>query len=294
MGLTKPIGTATTLVAKAFDPAYDLRMTDFEDFDSLARRVDDGALVALAPDYSWVPMALVRALIRQSKKNLHLLTVPIGGMAADMLIGAGAVKTLEAAAVSLGEAGAAPRFIDAVEAGTITMRDSTCPAIHTALQASEKGVPFMPLGGLIGSDLVEHRADWKVVDDPLGAGGGPVVLLPAIKPDVSLFHSPRADVFGNVWIGRRRELMTMAHASTTTLVTVEEIEDRDFLADEATAAGTLSGLYVTAIAKAEKGAWPQGVTNCYERDMDHIRAYAAQAKTPEGFAAYLEDNVVAE
>mgnify|MGYP003735238083 CR=1 FL=1 len=81
-------------------------MTDFEDFDSLARRVDDGALVALAPDYSWVPMALVRALIRQSKKNLHLLTVPIGGMAADMLIGAGAVKTLEAAAVSLGEAGA--------------------------------------------------------------------------------------------------------------------------------------------------------------------------------------------
>ncbi|NQV82193.1 MAG: CoA synthetase [Rhodospirillales bacterium] len=272
-------------------------MTAFEDLGDLARRVGDGALVALAPDYSWVPMALVRALIRRSVKDLHLLTVPIGGMAADMLIGAGVVATLESAAVSLGEAGSAPRFIAAVEAGTLNMRDSTCPAIHTALQASEKGVPFMPLGGLIGSDLVKHRADWKVVDDPLGlgkeGGGCPIVLLPAIKPDVTLFHSPRADAHGNVWIGRRRELMTMAHASLATLVTVETIEDRDFLADEETAAGTLAGLYVTAIAKAEKGAWPQGLTGHYERDTEHVRAYAAQAKTPEGFQAYLDSHVLA-
>ena len=267
-------------------------MTIFEDLDGLARRVDDGALVALAPDYSWVPMALVRALIRRKINNLHLLTVPIGGMAADMLIGVGAVATLEAAAVSLGEAGPAPRFTEAVEAATLIMRDSTCPAIHTALQASEKGVPFMPLCGLIGSDLVKNRDDWKVVDDPLGAGGGPVVLLPAIKPDVTLFHSPRADIFGNVWIGRRRELVTMAHASATALVTVETVEDRDFLDDEETAAGTLPAIYVTAIAKAEKGAWPQGLTGHYGRDAEHILAYARQVKTADGFRAYLEAHVI--
>ena len=273
-------------------------MTTFENLDTLARRIGDGQLLALAPDYSWVPMALVRALIRRKVlgkvKNLHLLTVPIGGLAADMLIGAGAVGTLEAAAVSLGEAGLAPRFTDAVEAGTLHMRDSTCPAIHTALQASEKGVPFMPLSGLIGSDLVKYRDDWKVVDDPLGAGGGPVVLLPAIKPDVALFHSPRADVHGNVWIGRRRELATMAHASASALVTVEAVEDRNFLEDEETAAGTLGAMYVTAIATAEKGAWPQGLTGLYERDTDHIRAYAEQAKTAEGFADYLKAHVLNE
>ena len=267
-------------------------MTAFEDLNGLARRVNDGALVALAPDYSWVPMALVRALIRRKAKDLSLLTVPIGGMAADMLIGAGAVGLLEAAAVSLGEAGLAPRFTDAVESGTLSVRDSTCPAIHTALQASEKGVPFMPLSGLIGSDLMKNRDDWKVVDDPLGRGGGPVVLLPAIRPDVALFHSPRADIHGNVWIGRRRKLMTMAHASTTALVTVEAIDDRDFFDDEATAAGTLPAMYVTAIATAEKGAWPQGLTGHYERDTDHIRAYAKQAKTAQGFADYLEAHVL--
>lgn len=269
-------------------------MTKIEDLQSLAARVPDGALVALAPDYSWVPMALVRALIRRRIKDLNVLAAPIGGMAVDLLVGAGAVTSLEAAAVSLGEAGPAPRFTMAVESGELLMRDTTCPAIHSALQASEKGVAFMPLGGLIGSDLVEHRDDWKVVDDPLGQGGGPVLLLPAIKPDVALFHSPRADTFGNVWIGRRRELMTLAHASAATLVTVEVIEDRDFLADEATAAGTLPALYVTAIAAAENGAWPQALTGHYERDGDHIRAYAAAARTEKGFREYLEREVLGE
>ena len=265
-----------------------------EDLESLAARVPDGALLALAPEYSWVPMALIRALIRRRVKDLHLLTVPIGGLAADLLIGVGAVKTLESAAVSLGEAGPAPRFSEAVEGGALDMRDSTCPAIHTALQASEKGVDFMPLGGLVGSDLVDNRDDWKVVDDPLGQGGGPVVLLPAIKPDVTVFHSPRADTEGNVWIGRRRELVTMAHAAAATLVTVEAVEDRDFLDDEATAAGTLSGLYVTAIAVAEGGARPLGLTGHYERDTDYIRAYAEEAKTGDGFKRYLDREVFAE
>ena len=265
-----------------------------EDLESLAARVPDGALLALAPEYSWVPMALIRALIRRRVKDLHLLTVPIGGLAADLLIGAGAVKTLESAAVSLGEAGPAPRFSEAVEGGALDMRDSTCPAIHTALQASEKGVDFMPLGGLVGSDLVDNRDDWKVVDDPLGQGGGPVVLLPAIKPDVTVFHSPRADTEGNVWIGRRRELVTMAHAAAATLVTVEAVEDRDFLDDEATAAGMLSGLYVTAIAVAEGGARPLGLTGHYERDTEYIRAYAEEAKTGDGFKRYLDREVFAE
>ncbi len=269
-------------------------MTTVENLDGLSGRIADGALVALAPEYSWVPMALVRALIRRKAKNLNLLCVPIGGLAADLLIGAGAIGTLEAAAISLGEIGPAPRFVAAVEEATIAMRDTTCPAIHTALQASEKGVPFMPLSGLIGSDITAHRDDWKMVDDPLGQGGGPVVLLPAIKPDVTIFHSPRADKDGNVWIGRRRELVTMAHASLATLVTVEAIEDRDFMADEAIAAGTLPGMYVTAIAEVAGGAKPLGLTDCYDRDLDHIRAYAEAAKTEDGFQAYLEEYVLDE
>lgn len=268
-------------------------MTDYlNDVEQLAALVPDGALVALPPEYSLVPMELVRAIIRRDAKDLSILTVPINGLAADMLIGAGCVKRVECAAVSLGEAGPAPRFSKAVESGSIKIVDSTCPAVHAALQASEKGVPFMPLGGIIGSDILANRDDWKVVDDPLGQGNGRIVLIPAIQPDVAIIHSALADRDGNVWIGRRRELATIAHASKTLLVTVEEIQEESLLASEKTAAGTLPGFYVTAITEAKMGAKPLGLVDCYPADVDEIAAYATAARDDNAFAAYLQRNVI--
>jgi glutaconate CoA-transferase subunit A len=132
----------------------------------LAARVPDGASVALPPDYSGCALAAVRALIRRGARDLHLIGVPQLGFQADLLIGAGCVRSVEAAAVTLGEQGPAPRFVAAVQAGAIDIRDSTCPAIHAGLQAAEKGVPFLPLRGILGSDLVRHRPDWRVIDNP--------------------------------------------------------------------------------------------------------------------------------
>ena len=267
-------------------------MTETLSLDRLAGRVADGAMLALPPDYSFVPMAAVRALVRRGVRDLHLLTVPQAGIAADLLIGAGCVATIETAAVSLGELGNAPRFTAAVEGGRLAIRDSTCPAIHAALQAAEKGVPFMPLRGLIGSDLLGARPDWHVIDNPLAdSGGDPIVLLPALKPDVALFHAPYADEHGNVWLGARRELVTMAHAARETLVTVEEVRPGDLLADETLAAGTLPALYVTALAEAPRGAWPLGLAERYEPDRAHLADYARLAASEEGFARYCAVHV---
>ena len=267
-------------------------MTETLSLDRLAGRVADGAMLALPPDYSFVPMAAVRALVRRGVRDLHLVTVPQAGIAADLLIGAGCVATIETAAVSLGELGNAPRFTAAVEGGLLAIRDSTCPAIHAALQAAEKGVPFMPLRGLIGSDLLGARPDWHVIDNPLAdSGGDPIVLLPALRPDVALFHAPYADEHGNVWLGARRELVTMAHAARETLVTVEEVRPGDLLADEALAAGTLPALYVTALAEAPRGAWPLGLAERYEPDRAHLADYARLAASEEGFARYCAVHV---
>src|SRR5690349_11264025 len=127
-------------------------------------------------------MEVVRALIRRKAKGLRLLGVPILGLSADLLIGAGCVEEVETSAVSLGEAGLAPRFTEAVEKNLIKIKDATCPAIHSALQATEKGIPFMPLGGVLGSDLVSSRSDWKILEKEN------VLLIPALQPDVALFH----------------------------------------------------------------------------------------------------------
>ena len=264
-------------------------MTETLPLDRLASEIADGALLALPPDYSFVPMAAVRALARRGARDLHLLTVPQGGIAADLLIGAGCVAAIETAAVSLGEFGNAPRFTAALEGGALAIRESTCPAIHAGLQAAEKGVPFMPLRGLIGSDLLRVRPDWRVIDNPLAAGD-PIVVLPALSPDVALFHAPFADEHGNVWLGARRELVTMAHAASATLITVEEVRPGNMLADETLAAGALPALYVTALAEAPRGAWPLGLAGRYAPDRAHLADYARLAASADGFARYCTDH----
>src|SRR5262249_20355096 len=122
--------------------------------DEALAPIADGCVLAVPREQSGVALAATRALIRRGVKRLHLVALPAWGLQADMLIGAGCVETLETSAVSLGELGPAPRFAAAVTAGTIRMRDATCPALHAAFQAAEKGVPFMPLRGLIGSDVL--------------------------------------------------------------------------------------------------------------------------------------------
>jgi len=258
--------------------------------DDLAEEVPDNALIVLPPDYSNVPMAVVFALIRRRIKDLYVLFAPIGGIAGDLLVGAGCVKTLEAAAITMGEAGLAPRFSEAVQMNAIEVKDSTCPAIHAALQASEKGVPFMPLRGLIGSDVLKYRDDWRVISNPFKQKDEPIVLLPAIQPDIALIHAPLADRFGNVWIGKRRELMTMSHAAKTTFVTVEKFQEENLLEGELTAAGTLPNLYIGGIAEAKNGCWPLGLPGLYPPDYNAITEYVEAAETHSGFNKWLESN----
>jgi glutaconate CoA-transferase, subunit A len=252
--------------------------------------ISDGIMLAVPREVAGVPMEATRALIRRGVKNLHLVALPTSSLQADLLIGAGCVGTLETSAVSLGEFGPAPRFTAAIIGATIRMKDATCPALHAAFQAAEKGVPFMPLRGIIGSDILLHRPDWRVIDNPFG-DDDPIVLLPALNPDVVLMHAPMADRAGNVWIGRQRELATMAHAGKRTVVTVERLVDGNLLDDPVLAAGTLPGFYVETIAVAENGCWPLGLPDYYAADLAHLAEYARLAVTAEGFARYLEQYV---
>ena len=260
--------------------------------DALAAQIPDGALVALPPDNSLPSVAIAKALIRKGARNLRLLGVPVSGFATDILIGAGCVAEVETSAVSLGEAGFAPRFSAALKAGRIKVRDATCPAIHTMLQASEKGVPFMPLRGIIGSDILANRPDWKVIGNPFATEGeDPIVLLPAKQPDFAVFHAAMADSEGNVWLGRRRECATIAHASKAALVTVERVVEGNFLEDERLASGAINATYITATAIAERGARPSALLDEYGFDGAYVNDYARAAKTEDGFRAWLDREV---
>jgi glutaconate CoA-transferase subunit A len=253
----------------------------------LTEVIQDGAKLAIPKDSSGVAMQATRELVRRGVRDLHLVCVPTSGIQADILIGSGSVRTLETSAITLGEFGGGPRFAAALHGGRLEMRDATCPAVYAALQAGEKGIPYIPLRGLIGSDVMKHRSDWKVIDNPF-AQNDPIAVLPAIRPDVSLFHTPLADRFGNVFVGRERDLITMAHASARTLVTVEEIADGNLLDDDSRAGAVLPAIYVSNIAVAERGAWPLALGDRYADDESMLANYAALARTDEGFAQFIE------
>lgn len=257
--------------------------------DDIAALVPDGASVCISKD-PLAPSALTAALIRKGIRDIHLITLPTGAYACDLLIGAGCVKLVETSGISLGENGAAGRFVKAVKGGLIEIRDSTCPAVYAAVQAGEKGQPFAPLRGLIGSDIMRVRPDYRVIENPFEAGDM-VALLPAIRPDFALIHADMADRFGNVWVNGRHEAKSLAHAAKQTLVTVEEIIDDDLRLDPARSANLIGGLYVTAVAEAKGGAWPTAAPGRYEADADALAAYASASRSDEGFARWLSEHV---
>jgi len=260
--------------------------------DDLVGSIAPGMMLAIPKDESGAAMEATRALIRRGVRDLRLLCVPVCGMQADLLIGAGCVAQVECGGIVINEIGAGPRFRAAVREGTLVLRDSTCPALHAALQAGEKGQPFAAVRGILGSDLLQHRDDWRVVPNPFGDARDRVVLVPAINPDVFLFHAAWGDRFGNVWIAGRRDLAYTAHASRRTLVTVEDLWDGELLDDERMAAGTLASTYVSAVAHAPRGAWPLTLQHRYVEDADHVALYARLARSDEGFADYLRAHVL--
>ena len=264
------------------------------DIHELVGHIKDGdtlAIPTMLGDFSGVAMAATREIIRRRIKGLNIICVPSSSLQADMLIGAGCVASLQAGAVLLYEYGSAHRFLEALRTRKIVLKEATCPAIQAGLTATEKGLPFMPLRGVLGSDILRQRSDeWKVIDNPYPPHD-PIVIVPALNPDVALFHAPLADRLGNVWVGRRGSLKLMAHAAKQTLVTYEHLYDGNLFDDPDKIPGVISVNYVTAVSHQKKGAWPLHFGTDYPEDVAHMKIYAEAAKTQQGFDAYLDQYV---
>ncbi len=93
------------------------------DLATAAALVKDGDLVALSGHTKNAPMALIRELIRQGRRNLGLVTTPTGGLNVDLAVGAGIADRIHFAQVVLEEYGMAPNFRRAVERGALACRE---------------------------------------------------------------------------------------------------------------------------------------------------------------------------
>ena len=88
--------------------------------------VPPGASVAMsAGGVEQAPMALLRELLRRGVGDLHLVGVTGGGLNFDLLIGAGAVRSVELCHCTLGAFGGAPHFQRRFKEGSLRTLDNT-------------------------------------------------------------------------------------------------------------------------------------------------------------------------
>jgi glutaconate CoA-transferase subunit A len=153
------------------------------------------------------------------------------------------------------------------------------------LQAGAMGIPFIPVRGLFGTDLLRTRTDWTVVDNPFNPGEK-VVVCPPLNPTVVLFHASVADEEGNCFVPGRQDTLAAARAADTVIVTAEAVTGRRLTPRDAEGA-FIPGIYVTAVVPFPRGAHPTGMPGRYDADIHHIREYVRAAK--EGrFQEYLQ------
>src|SRR4029434_3511497 len=96
------------------------------------------------------------------------------------------------------------------------------------LQACAMGAPYLPTRSLLGTGLLDSNPTFKQARDPFS--GDPVVLIPALTPDVAILHVQRADREGHAhcWgtLGITRQA---ALAAKRVIIVAEEIHPRDTL-----------------------------------------------------------------
>ena len=234
--------------------------------------VKDGDILGFGGLSFWrKPMAAVREIIRQQKKNLTICTF-VGGMEVDMLIAGGCVSKVKACFVGMEMFGMAPNYRKSVESGNVQISEESEATIALGLKSSYLKVPFMPLKGIIGTDFSKVREDIKEFEDPLGSGTK-LMALPKIDLDVAILHVPYADEFGNaniagaVWMDD-----DMAKTAKKTIIICERVvesEDIRYLPGKA----QLPMQTTTAVVKIPFGAHP---TSCYDKytfDALHIQEY---------------------
>ena len=257
--------------------------------DAVAAFVPDGASVCMgAALEAAIPFAAGHELIRQRRRDLTLIG-PISDMLFDQLVAAGCARKITAAWVGNVSAGLGHAYRRAVETGiprAIDVEDHSNLTLARALQAGAIGAPYIPTRSLLGTGLLDSNPRLRVAEDPFA--GGPIVLVPALTPDVAIVHAQRADVEGHAhaWgtLGVTREA---ARAASRVIVVAEEIRPRDELLGDPNLV-LAPPFKVAAVVHEPFGAYPSPVQGHYGRDHEFFHAYHAATRTAEGTARWLE------
>ncbi len=254
-------------------------------------------------------MAAVHEIIHPRIRDLYLYAHS-NGQGADELIGEidrwECVSRLDIAYGGNGKyAATCIRFREAVQDGTIQIKDYSNFQMTLRFMAGAMGVPFLPTVSSLGIDLVNVWGFSKeireqdprlpnqkmvVMDNPFGGwmDTPKVVLLPAIQTDVTILHVQKADKQGT---GRIQGLtfadVEQAKSAKHLILTCDELVDTAVLRQNPDQ-NNIPFIHVDAVVPTPYGAYPTACYGYYDYDPAFLWRYARYAKDDNLYREYLQ------
>lgn len=174
-----------------------------------------------------------------------------------------------------------------LEAGRLEWEEYSHFSMISRLQAGATGLPFMPMNPTAAGDLERANPNYRTVTDPYS--GNPVVVVPALNPDVAIVHVQRADADGNahIWgiIGEQKEA---AFAAQRVILTTEEVVDAAVIRSDPNRT-LIPGFVVDAVCHVPYCAHPSYTQGYYDRDNDFYLEWDKISSSPDLTRAYLDE-----
>lgn len=248
--------------------------------------VRDGDLLAIGGNtLNRAPMAMLRGIVEAGRRGLGAVKTA-GAMDIDLLCLADSVRSVDAGFVSYEtQWGLANFYRKAVQEGRVRANEHACYTVICALRAASCGAPFLPVRGLVDSQLIETCGYFARVPDPFT--GEEVTVVRAIRPDVAVVHVSACDEEGNAVIeGPYYDDIVMTRAARRVILTTERLHrgrGRAFPARQA----CIPGFLVDAVVPVSGGAWPCACYGAYRQDDEEIGRF--RSLDAQGLPAYLAE-----
>ena len=258
--------------------------------EAIDTHVANGASVALEGFTHLIPFAAGHELIRQSKRDLHLIRMT-PDLVYDQLIGMGCARKLTFSWGGNPGVGSLHRLRDAVEHAwprPLELDEHSHAGMAAAFCAGAARLPFGTLRGYLDNDLDHVNPRIRRVECPFT--GERLAAVPALNPDVTILHAQRADRAGNVALdGIVGAMKEAAMAATRVIVTVEEIVD---VLPPAMNGIVLPHWVVSAVVHCPGGAYPSYAHGYYTRDNAFYQQWDAIARDRTGFTEWMQRHVL--
>jgi glutaconate CoA-transferase subunit A len=258
--------------------------------EALAAHVADGDCVALEGFTHLIPFAAGHELIRQGRRNLHLVRMT-PDLIYDQMIGMGCARRLTFSWGGNPGIGSLHRLRDAVEHGwpqALELDEHSHAGMAAAFCAGAARLPFGVLRGYLDNDLDKVNPRIGRIECPFT--GERLAAVPAINPDVTILHAQCADREGNIAIhgiiGAQREA---ALAAGSLVVTVEEIVDR---LEPAMNGIVLPHWTVDAVVHCPGGAYPSYAHGHYTRDNAFYQRWDGISRDRDRFNDWMRVHVL--